>query len=83
MTNRAGRFRTNLSGEAAYLSFVPAPLPPVPEVAMNEDMVKALVDANKSLASLESISSRIPNIEAQGNRTFVYEEYLEILRKGT
>ena len=63
MRNRAGRFRTNLSGEAAYQSFVPAPLPPVPEVAMNEDMVKALVDANKSLASLESISSRIPNIE--------------------
>lgn len=63
MANRAGRFRTNLSGEAAYKSFVPNSLPPIPEVEMDETMVKALVDANKSLASLESISSRIPNME--------------------
>ena len=63
MANRAGSFRTNLSGEAAYKSFVPNPLPPVPEIEMDEAMVKALVDANKSLASLDSITSRIPNIE--------------------
>lgn len=62
MRNRAGCYRTNLSGEAAYKSFVPSPLPPVPAVAMDEMMVKTLVDANKSLAALESIASRIPNI---------------------
>lgn len=63
MANRAGSFRTNLSGEAAYKSFVPSPLPPIPEVEMHDEMIKALVDANKSIASLESLSSRIPNIE--------------------
>lgn len=63
MANRAGSFRTNLSGEAAYKSFVPSPLPPIPEVEMHDEMIKALVDANKSIASLECLSSRIPNIE--------------------
>ena len=57
MRNRAGCYRTNLSGEAAYKSFVPSPLPPVPAVEMDEMMVKTLVDANKSLAALESIAS--------------------------
>lgn len=63
MANRAGSFRTNLSGEAAYKSFVPNPLPQIPEVEMHDEMIKALVDANKSIASLECFSSRIPNIE--------------------
>ncbi len=62
MANRAGKFRTNLSGEAAYKSFVPSPLPPYPEVKMDDDMIRILVAANKSLATLEGISSRIPNM---------------------
>lgn len=62
MANRAGKFRTNLSGEAAYKSFVPSPLPPYPEVKMDDDMIRILVAANKSLAALEGISSRIPNM---------------------
>lgn len=40
MANRAGEFRTNLSGEAAYKSFVPSPLPPGPVVEMVEEMVE-------------------------------------------
>ena len=32
MTNRAGTFVSNLSGEMAYESFRPAPLPPNPPV---------------------------------------------------
>lgn len=62
MANRAGDFRTNLSGEAAYKSFIPNPLPPNPEVEMDDDMINILVAANKSLAALEGISSRIPNM---------------------
>ena len=30
--NRAGYYRTNLTGEAAYQSFVPSPLPPEPDI---------------------------------------------------
>ncbi len=63
MGNRSGSFISNLTGEAAYRSFSPSPLPPMPPVEMDVMMIKALVEANKSLASLESISSRIPSIE--------------------
>lgn len=63
MANRAGHYRANLSGEAAYKSFVPNPLPPNPAVELDEDMVRMLVEANKSLAVLEGVSSRIANIE--------------------
>ncbi|MEE3423287.1 MAG: Fic/DOC family N-terminal domain-containing protein [Succinimonas sp.] len=63
MKNRSGTYRNNLSGEAQYKSFVPSPLPPNPPLILDEAMVNMLVAANKSLASLESISSRIPCME--------------------
>lgn len=63
MENRAGCFITNLSGEMAYKSFKPSPLPPVPPIEMDEDMLKKLIDANKSIALLEGLSSRIPNMD--------------------
>lgn len=62
MNNRAGSYRTNLSGEAEYKSFMPNPLPPKPELEMNNDMVSLLVKANRTISTLESISSRIPNM---------------------
>lgn len=62
MTNRSGEFRTNLSGEAAYQSFVPSPLPPEPPVELDEEMVELLVTANKNIAVLEGRSSGIPNM---------------------
>ena len=63
MGDRAGRYRRNLSGDAEYKSFVPAQLPPVPGIELNGDIVRALVQANKTLAQLDSISSMIPSIE--------------------
>ncbi len=62
MKQRAGYYKTNMSGEAEYKSFVPTPLPPKPPIELSEDMVKILVNANKQIAILESISSRIPNV---------------------
>lgn len=62
MANRAGMLKTNLSGEAAYKSFSPAPLPPVPPIELDAEAVSLLVSANKQLAVLESISARIPSI---------------------
>ena len=62
MANRSGEFRTNLSGEAAYKSFVPSPLPPEPPVELDEEMVELLVTANKNIATLEGRSSGIPNM---------------------
>ena len=61
MNNRAGRYKTNLSGVMAYRSFVPNPLPPAPPVELTEDIVALLVKANSQLAVLESAAARIPN----------------------
>ena len=63
MQNRAGSFITNLSGEMAYQSFRPAPLPPVPDIELNENLVAKLVDANRKIAVLEGLACRIPNMD--------------------
>ena len=63
MTNRAGTYRKNLTGDAEYKSFVPNPLPPDPPVEFDEDMVSMLVKANRSIAALDSISIRIPDMD--------------------
>ena len=62
MNNRAGHWKTNLSGEMAYQSFVPSPLPPTPPLEMTEDILELLIKANSQLAILESVATRIPNV---------------------
>jgi len=62
MANRAGEFVSNLSGIMEYKSFKPSPLPPKPEINMDEELVEALVNANKQIAVIESIAKRIPNV---------------------
>lgn len=63
MTNRAGHYRTNLTGDMAYRSFVPSPLPPVPYIDMSEELISLVIKANSRLAVLESVAAHIPNIE--------------------
>ena len=63
MNNRAGAFVSNLTGEMAYQSFRPAPLPPNPPIALSGELVAKLVDANKKLAVLDGLSARIPNMD--------------------
>ena len=62
MTNRAGTLVSNLSGEMAYESFRPAPLPPNPPIEVSGELLSKLIDANKKIATLEGLSSRIPNM---------------------
>ena len=57
---RAGEYISNLSGEAMYKSFRPAPLPPV--IDMDKEMVSLLISATKALATLDTLSSYIPNM---------------------
>ena len=62
MENRAGFYRKNLTGEMAYNSFVPAPLPPVPPIALSSEELELLIKANGMLTLLEGLAIRIPNI---------------------
>jgi len=61
--NRAGTYVDNLTGEATYQSFKPNPLPPMPGIKMDEEVVKLLVDANKQLAKLDTASQLISNAD--------------------
>lgn len=63
MPNRAGHYITNLSGEFAYKSFVPAPLPPAPPPELSGEALNLLVKANVRLAVLETLANRIPNVD--------------------
>ena len=63
MENRAGYFKTNLSGDMAYQSFVPAPLPPTPPVDWGSEGLNLLIQANRQLALLEGLAVRIPNMD--------------------
>ena len=61
MPNRAGKTIKNLSGEMAYSSFYPQPLPPVPNIEIDAEMQQLLIEAHKRLALLNGLSDRIPN----------------------
>lgn len=62
MNNRAGRYINNLSGDMSYQSFKPAPLPPVPSLTLNNEIVFKLVEASKNLTLLDALASFVPNI---------------------
>ena len=61
MNDRAGKTVQNLSGNMAYSSFYPQPLPPDPNIEIDAEMRQLLIDAHKKLALLEGLSDRIPN----------------------
>ena len=61
MNERAGYYRTNLSGDMAYKSFVPSRLPPKPELKIDEEMLSLLTKAIGSISTLETVSNRIPD----------------------
>ena len=83
MNNRAGAFVSNLTGEMAYQSFRPAPLPPNPPIALSGELVAKLVDANKKLAALDGLSARIPNMDLFVSRYVRKEALLSSQIEGT
>lgn len=56
---RAGGYVVNLTGEAAYRSFRPAPLPPEPSVALDGEMVALLAGAHRCLGELNAVASAL------------------------
>lgn len=63
MRERAGVMKQNLSGESAYFSFCPSKLPPKPQIDIDEEMFRLLIEANSNLSALNQLSIRIPNID--------------------
>lgn len=63
MQNRAGYYISNLSGDAQYRSFRPSPLPPCPPVELDDDANALLIEANRKVALLDGLSTRIPNMD--------------------
>lgn len=59
--NRAGSYVANMTGEAAYKSFRPSPLPPNPPLELDSDCLQFLIDANKELAKLNVAANLIPS----------------------
>lgn len=57
---KAGILISNLSGEAEYKSFRPTALPP--EIEMDSEMITSLTGATKAIATLDTLSSYIPNM---------------------
>lgn len=60
---RAGELVNNMSGEAAYQSFCPTPLPPVPALVFDDETLRILVQASRSLKQLDVSAQLIPNAE--------------------
>lgn len=63
MNTRAGTYRSNMSGEMAYQSFIPTPLPPNPPIEMDRELTVVLVGAHRQLTLLEHLAKRIPNVD--------------------
>lgn len=59
---RAGFYRSNLSGDMEYHSFVPSKLPPDPPIRIDDEMGTLLLNAHKKLSYLEGITTMIPNL---------------------
>ena len=58
--SKAGTQISNLSGDAAYKSFRPSPLPP--ELNIDDEMLRHLTGATKALATLDALATHIPNM---------------------
>lgn len=59
---RSGSYKSNLSGEMMYKSFVPTALPPKPPLALDDALSSLLIKANCAVAKLEAIGSRLPSV---------------------
>lgn len=61
--NRAGQYVSVLKGELAYKAYKPNPLPPSPEIVMDNDFVSLLAKAQNYLGQLDAVSKLVPNID--------------------
>jgi Fic family protein len=58
MAERAGRYITQATG---YKAYIPAPLPPMPDITFDGELRTLLSAADRDLARLDAIASLLPN----------------------
>jgi len=63
LKHRSGDFKTNLTGELQYKSFLPKPLPPIPPVELDEEMMRYLARAHRSIGILDGVSKLVPDVD--------------------
>ncbi len=83
MKSRAGVYRTNLTGELQYKSFLPKSLPPKPPIGLDEETVGLLSKANRGIGILEGLAKQIPNIELFVSMYVRKEALLSLQIEGT
>ena len=57
-TNRAGKYVEQLSG---YKAFIPNPLPPIPKIDVDDEMLQLLSQADRALGRLDGSTDALPN----------------------
>jgi len=57
---RSGRYVTQLNG---YAAFIPNPLPPIPAIQLDDELVQLLAQSSLALGRLDSASEILPNSE--------------------
>jgi Fic family protein len=57
-TSRAGQYIEQVEG---YKAFIPKPLPPVPEIMMDQEMWNLLSQADRALGRLDGATDALPN----------------------
>lgn len=62
--NRAGFFRNEGRGHDAFQTFIPAPLPPEPNVAMGPKMISLFGRASSAVGRLDGVATRLRNPDA-------------------
>lgn len=63
MNDRAGEYKTVLTGEFEYKAFLPKPLPPNPPILFDDEIANLLSKANRSIGILDAVSRQIPSAQ--------------------
>ena len=58
MQERAGRY---IQQPVGYKAFIPNPLPPLPDLAIDRDMITLLSQADRALGRLDGMAETLPN----------------------
>ncbi len=77
---RAGKYVKQVEG---YRAFIPAPLPPLPPIAMDAELTRLLSEADHALGRLDGVTSILPNSDLFVSMYVRHEAVLSSQIEGT